>query len=198
MGSGWSLMLSSFNWRGEWEAFPSQQYLLGDIVSLNGSSYIATGSATGTPGDEFSSNWDLMTSAGATGPTGAEGATGPTGAEGATGPTGADGGFNSAQTTVNTQDPTRTLSQTDVGKLFCFNGSATITVQGLTTGQQVDFLQTGAGGQITFQAGVDGGMGFPVTLNSKGGKLKTAERWSAASIKCIDQDVYVLVGDLGD
>jgi hypothetical protein len=41
-------------------------------------------------------------------------------------------------------------------------------------------------------------MGFPVTLNSKGSKLKTAERWSAASIKCIATDVYVLVGDLGD
>ncbi len=130
---------------------------------------------------------------GATGPTGP---TGPTGAEGATGPTGAEGGFSSTQTTVNTQDPTRTLSQSDVGKLFCFNGSATITVQGLTIGQQVDFLQTGTG-QITFQAGVDGGMGFPVTLNSKAGELKTAEQWSAASIKCISQDVYVLVGDLG-
>jgi hypothetical protein len=83
---------------------------------------------------------------------------------GPSGPAGADGGFASAQTTVNTSDPTRTLSQSDVGKLFCFDSSSTITVQGLTTGQQVDFLQTGTG-QITFQAGVDGGMGFPVTLN---------------------------------
>jgi hypothetical protein len=83
-----------------------------------------------------------------------------------------------------------TLSSADAGKLYQNSGTVTVTVTGLTAGQQVDFVQTNAG-QITFAAGSG------ITLSSKESKLKTAGQYSAASVKCIGTNTYVLVGDLG-
>lgn len=125
---------------------------------------------------------------GPTGPTGATGDTGPTGPTGATGDTGPAGTFSSTQT-IETGS-TRALTSADAGKLITNSGAITITVEGLSVGQQVDFLQTNAS-QITFQAGSG------VTLNSKGAKLKTAAQYSPASVKCVASNSYVLVGDLG-
>jgi len=119
---------------------------------------------------------------GLVGPAGADGTNGTNGTNGT------DGGFNSTQTIAALASGV-TLSSVDVGKLFT-GGGATVTVQGLSVGQQVDFVQTSAS-QITFAAG--SGM----TLNSKGGLLKTAAQYSPATIKCIGTNSYVLLGDLG-
>lgn len=124
---------------------------------------------------------------GPTGPAGATGPTGPTGAAGATGPTGPAGGFSSTQTIES--GSTRSLTSADAGKLITNSGAITITVEGLSVGQQVDFLQTNAA-QITFQPGSG------ITLNSKSGNRKTAAQYSPASVKCVASNSYVLVGDL--
>jgi hypothetical protein len=81
---------------------------------------------------------------------------------------------------------------TDAGNTINSTGSAiTITIaNNLTAGQRIDFVQTGTG-QITFVAGSG------VTLNSKDAKLKTAARYSAASVLCVASGSYVLIGDLG-
>lgn len=99
--------------------------------------------------------------------------------------------FVSLSQTTQEKVSAHTLTSADSGKLIQNSGALTVTVQGLEIGQQVDFLQAAAG-QITFQAGSG------VTLNSKDSKLKTAEQWSPASIKCIGTNTYVLAGDLGD
>jgi len=99
------------------------------------------------------------------------------------------GTFSSTQT-ISSVSTSRALTSADVGNLLTNSGAVTITVQGLTTGQQVDFLQLNAS-QITFTAGAG------VTLYSKGSKLKTAAQYSPASIKCIATNTYVLIGDLG-
>jgi hypothetical protein len=59
----------------------------------------------------------------------------------------------------------------------------------LDIGDRIDFLQDGAG-QITFA--VSG-----VTLQSKGGKLKTAEQYSAVTLVKVAASQYRLIGDLG-
>jgi hypothetical protein len=71
-------------------------------------------------------------------------------------------------------------------------GSAiTVTVANvLAVGERIDFLQDGAG-QITFQAGSG------ATLQSKGGKLKSAAQYSAVTLACIASGQYRLIGDLG-
>lgn len=101
---------------------------------------------------------------------------------------GTDGGFDSAQTIES--GTTRALTSADAGKLITNAGAITITVQGLSVGQQVDFVQTNAA-QITFVAGAG------MTLNSKDGNLKTKAQYAPASIKCIANNTYVLLGDLG-
>jgi len=107
---------------------------------------------------------------------------------GPAGTNGTDGGFNSTQTIAALASGV-TISSVDVGKLFT-GGGATVTVQGLSVGQQVDFVQTSAS-QIIFAAGAG------MTLNSKGGLLKTAAQYSPATIKCVATNTYVLLGDLG-
>lgn len=83
----------------------------------------------------------------------------------------------------------------DAGKLFVVDSDeeVVITIVGtapMSVGDQIDFVQAGTG-QISF------GIGYStVTLNSKGGKLKTSEQWSIASIKKIGTNSYLLVGDL--
>jgi len=98
-------------------------------------------------------------------------------------------GPSSAQT-IDVKGSNYSLTSADAGKLITNSGAVTITVEGLAAGQQVDFLQTNAS-QITFVAGSG------VTLNSKGGNLKTAAQYSPAAIKCTATNTYVLVGDLG-
>jgi hypothetical protein len=98
-------------------------------------------------------------------------------------------GPSSAQT-IDDKGSNYSLTSADAGKLITNSGAITITVEGLAAGQQVDFLQTNAS-QITFVAGSG------VTLNSKGGNLKTAAQYSPAAIKCTATNTYVLVGDLG-
>jgi hypothetical protein len=110
-------------------------------------------------------------------------------APGPTGPTGPVGGFESTQTIES--GSTRSITSADVGKLITNSAAITITVSNsLAAGQRIDFLQTNAG-QITFVAGSG------VTLSSKGGKLKTAGQYSAASVLCLASGSYVLIGDLG-
>jgi hypothetical protein len=85
-----------FRWRGEWSS--SVAYKKNDVVSLNGSSYIALTNTTNVV-PVSTGYWSLMAAAGTgTGTTGATGATGPagvTGPAGATGPSGVAqcGGF---------------------------------------------------------------------------------------------------------
>jgi len=112
-----------------------------------------------------------------------------TGKQGPQGATGVSGTFSSAQT-VESVGSSRPLTSADAGKLITNSGAIIITVEGLSVGQQVDFLQTNAS-QITFQAGSG------ITLNSKNGNLKTAVQYSAAAVKCIATNTYVLIGDLG-
>jgi hypothetical protein len=107
------------------------------------------------------------------------------GVEGQPGPT---GGFNSIQA-IASVGTSRALTSDDTGKLITNSGAITITVEGLAVGAQVDFLQTNAS-QITFLAGSG------ITLNSRGGALKTAAQYSGASVKCIATNSYVLIGDL--
>jgi hypothetical protein len=111
------------------------------------------------------------------------------GPAGADGDDGADGTFSSTQT-IETVASSRALASGDAGKLILNSAAVTVTVQGLSVGQQVDFLQNVAG-QITFVAA--GGS----TLNSKDGNLKTAAQYSPAGIKCVATNTYVLIGDLG-
>jgi hypothetical protein len=126
--------------------------------------------------------------AGPTGETGPQGPQGIQGIQGETGPAGADGGFSSTQT-VETVGTSRALASGDAGKLIINSAAITITVQGLSVGQQVDFLQNNAA-QITFTPGSG------ITLNSKGGYRKTLGIYSAAGLKCIATNSYILVGDL--
>jgi len=76
------------SWRGNYNS--GLAYAQNDVVSINGSSWLATGSApagTSPP----SAPWVLMASAGTNGATGPQGPAGATGATGATGPQGAAG-----------------------------------------------------------------------------------------------------------
>jgi hypothetical protein len=114
------------------------------------------------------------------------GAAGPAGADGIDG---IDGGFDTAQT-IEDKSASYTLQSTDAGKLITNSAAITVTVQGLSIGQQVDFLQNNAG-QITFSAGAG------ITIVSKDSKNKTSAIYSPASIKCIATNTYALVGDLG-
>jgi hypothetical protein len=129
---------------------------------------------------------------GATGITGDTGVTGNTGTIGNTGTNGVDGddGTFASTQTIETKAADYSLVAADAGKLILNSAAVTITVEGLAVGEQVDFLQNVAG-QITFVAGT------AMTLNSKDGYLITAVQYSAAGVKCIATDTYVLIGDLG-
>jgi hypothetical protein len=82
-----------------------------------------------------------------------------------------------------------TLVAADRNTYIRSTGSAiTITVPDiLANGDSVNFIQAGAG-QITFA-------GSGVTINSKGGNLKTAAQFSGATITKVG-GAYYLVGDL--
>jgi hypothetical protein len=97
-----------------------------------------------------------------------------------------------ATSTVSNKTANYSTVSGDAGNTINSTGSAiTITIDNnLTAAQRIDFVQTGSG-QITFAAGSG------VTLNSKGGKLKTAGQYSAATVLCLASGSYLLVGDLG-
>ena len=83
-----------YTYRGAWSA--SVPYSVGDVVSFNGSSYVAADGVIGTsppgaPWGQLAAKGDTGAT-GATGPSGATGATGPTGPEGPEGPPGDGGG----------------------------------------------------------------------------------------------------------
>jgi hypothetical protein len=70
------------------------------------------------------------------------------------------------------------------------NAAINVTVSDvLLIGERVDFIQDGAG-QITFVAS-------GVTIQSKGGKLKTAAQYSGATLIKVAASQYRLIGDLG-
>lgn len=125
---------------------------------------------------------------GQTGPAGSDGPAGAAGAPGPTGPTGPSGSFSSTQT-IQDLATNYIIQPSDSGKLLTNSAAVTITVQGLSTGQQVDFIQTNAA-QITFTPGAG------ITLNSINNNRKTFAQYSPASIKCIATNSYVLIGDL--
>lgn len=171
----------SFTWRGDWvsPASPAEEYVVNDVVRYNGSVWIAAQvggryPGQGQPGDIIAgSGWVLMVQ------------------------DGADGGFDSAQVIESMYDNPYILQASSAGKLLLSgplgnpNAPATVIVQGLSAGQQVDFVQW-QDGQITFQAGEE------VTIFSKNSKVKTTAEYSVASIKCISSYTYLLSGDLGD
>lgn len=79
----------------------------------------------------------------------------------------------------------------DLINIATTSGAVTITINtflGLSAGQRIDFLWTGAATSVTFSAS-------SVTLNATPG-LKLRARYSAASLICTASNTYVLVGDL--
>jgi hypothetical protein len=82
-----------FVFKGAWSG--TTAYVKNDVVTLNGSSFLAKASSTGTnPATDASgagTNWALIVEKGAVGATGATGATGPAGPAGPQGATGSAG-----------------------------------------------------------------------------------------------------------
>ncbi|MBY0220762.1 hypothetical protein H7K30_29905, partial [Paenibacillus illinoisensis] len=116
-------------------------YPLGQVVTFNGSTYIADVAApTGTPGT--SADYTLLASAGATGVTGVTGETGATGITGITGATGI--GLNGVVAFDPAVAPTYPL-----GQVVTFNGStyiANVAAPTGTPGTSPDYtLLAGAG-----------------------------------------------------
>jgi hypothetical protein len=97
----------------------------------------------------------------------------------------------SAQT-ISDKSANYTIVAGDNGAMIRSTGSAiTITIADvLTPGQKIDFYQAGSG-QITFAAGSG------VTLQSKGGNLKTSAQYVGATVQCMASGIYALIGDLG-
>jgi len=79
------------NFTGPW--LPSTAYAINDLVTLNGSAYIAviSNTAQNPSSDVVGAYWKVLVAQGATGASGATGATGPTGSTGAAGATGNSG-----------------------------------------------------------------------------------------------------------
>lgn len=84
---GARVLVTAPNFRGAWDA--ATQYVLNDVVSYAGSSYVAT--APSLNDAPPSSSWALLASKGDAGSAGADGAQGPTGPEGPAGEQGEAG-----------------------------------------------------------------------------------------------------------
>jgi len=88
----WAKVAIGFNWKGPFNPYVAHEP--NDVVSLNGSTYLAL---RPTNGSGFSNpvyetwNWALLASAGATGPQGLQGASGAPGQQGVPGAQGAQG-----------------------------------------------------------------------------------------------------------
>jgi hypothetical protein len=133
---------------------------------------------------------------GATGPTGVTGVSGPTGA---TGVTGATGSFASLQNTVSVTS-NYYLQPNDVGKVLICNSSSAITIYArpytsyydgrYTTGANFDIVTLGAG-----DVSVVGDSGASV-LAVPGTKMRA--QYSAASLLMVDNNSWLLAGDLAE
>lgn len=85
-----------------------------------------------------------------------------------------------------------TLTYSDVGALITVNSATgkNITVGtalGMTAGQRIDIIQTGAG-QVTVVASG--------TTVSASPTLKLRAQYSAATLICLSTNTYILIGDL--
>ncbi len=76
-------------WKGPWG--PAEAYVTDDVVSRNGSTYIALGATTGDAPESSPAQWSLMAQKGADGQDGADGTNGTNGTNGTDGQDGADG-----------------------------------------------------------------------------------------------------------
>jgi hypothetical protein len=97
---------TGFNFRAAFDNTAS--YAANDVVSYNGSSYVAKNATNpGDPAPDSNPNWSLMAQQGAAGATGATGASGPIGLTGVTGAAGAQGpqGLTGATGPAGTQGP---------------------------------------------------------------------------------------------
>lgn len=84
VGQGEWLAASSVTFRGAWSSVTS--YIINDIVTIAGSSYIAT--ANNSNSEPPSANWSILAEKGGPGDQGVQGIPGNDGATGATGPSG--------------------------------------------------------------------------------------------------------------
>ena len=93
---------------------------------------------------------------------------------------------------VSDKSANYTIVAGDAGSMIRSTGSAiTITIADvLAVGEKIDFYQAGSG-QVTFAAGSG------VTLQSKGGNLKTSAQYVGATVQKMASGVYALIGDLG-
>lgn len=114
------------------------------------------------------------------------------GATGPQGPTGPAGSWATAQDILSVPSST-SFYYGEAGYLYLCNSSSTIYLEvnsstGLSAGQQIDIVREGTG-EVEI---VDGG---GVTLNATPG-LKLRARYSAATLKCVGSNTYILIGDL--
>lgn len=86
LSTGWS---KGYRYRAGWVS--STAYAVLDVVTYNGSSYLAKAGSKGKAPSANPKIWGLLAAAGATGATGATGPQGPQGPQGPTGATGATG-----------------------------------------------------------------------------------------------------------
>ena len=75
------------------------------------------------------------------------------------------------------------------GNVTCSIGTTSTT--GIPVGTEYEFFQTSSAGYLCFTTASG------VTLNSKGGNIKLAGQFSAATLKKVGTDEYDLIGDLG-
>ena len=127
---------TGFNFRGPFDN--SASYAINDVVTYNGSSYVATvASQGGSTPDVNTADWSLMAQQGAAGPAGAPGSAGPTGPSGPTGPTGPAGpqGPQGPPGTVDTSNLAVLNASNTFQASQTVNGSlnATAAVLGLAT-----------------------------------------------------------------
>ena len=131
-----------FQWRGVWSA--EQLYEVGDAVSFNGESFIATARNTGKRPSERSTRWDLLAAKGSKGPAGPQGLAGAPGPSGPEGPQGRRG-LQGLQGDAGPAGPKGDTG--DVGpqgpaasKAAVYSGSATIVLTSSILYQQSSVL----------------------------------------------------------
>jgi len=138
-----------FNFRNAFDNGAS--YAINDVVSYNGSSYVATAATNpGDPTPDVNPNWSLMAQQGAAGAQGAQGAQGPAGPQGETGATGATGatgptGAQGPKGDTGAQGPTGPQGQTGATGATGPQGPAGTTGQSATTVYQTQVLDLGGG-----------------------------------------------------
>jgi hypothetical protein len=122
---------TGFNFRNAFDATAS--YAIDDVVTFNGSTYVATAANAGpsnpTP-DQNGTSWSVMALEGAAGPagtTGAAGATGPQGPVGQTGSTGATGA--TGQAGISWQGIWNAITIYQANNAVAYNGSIYFSIQ---------------------------------------------------------------------